>query len=128
MSSQQFVDIHLRGLVRQVVHAHNFNKASSKAVDIVVDLLGHYLELLTATCASFAQHAGRDAANVHDAVMALEELGMDMQDIMEWCERDGVELVPVGIERSGIVLRVDDENLRVRFEVLREGEGAFCFP
>ena len=80
----------------QVIHAHNFSKASSKAVDIVVDLLGHYLELLTATCASFAQHAGRDAANVHDAVVALGELGIDIQDIMEWCERDGVELSKFG--------------------------------
>lgn len=92
MSSQQFIDSQLKGLTNRVLHAHNFSKASSKALDVAVDLLSRYLELLAATCASFAQHAGRDAANVHDALMALEELGLDMNDIMEWCERDGIEL------------------------------------
>ncbi|KAF9513503.1 hypothetical protein BS47DRAFT_1344152 [Hydnum rufescens UP504] len=96
MSSQAFVEMHLRRLVRQVVHANNFTKASSKALDIVVHLLGHYLELLAAKCALFAQHTGRDGVNIHDALMALEESGMDVEDIMGWCGRDGVELSKFG--------------------------------
>lgn len=92
MSSEQFVGAQLRRLTSRIVHAHQFNKASSNAVDIIVDLLSRYLELLAGTCAQYAQHTGRTGANALDAVVALQELGLDVDELKDWCERDGLEL------------------------------------
>lgn len=82
----------LESATYRTLHAHNFTRSSSTASHVLTDLLSRYLHLLATTCAQYAQHAGRSGPTVGDAVLALDELGISVDDLTEFYETDGREL------------------------------------
>jgi histone H3/H4 len=76
----------------RTLHAHNFSRSSSQAAFVLSDLLARYLFLLTSSCAKYAQHSGRTSLTVQDALSALEEMGVDMEELSHYCRTEGREL------------------------------------
>lgn len=76
----------------ETLHAHNFSRASTQATQVLTDLLSRYLLLLSATCAKYAEHAGRLRLTAQDTVTALEELGLGVEELREYCAGEGREL------------------------------------
>lgn len=96
---------HLHKVTLETLNAVSFNRASTSASNVLTDLLSRYLNLLAVTCSQYAQHAGRNGANLHDAVNALEELGVDVEELLDWGKGEGIAL-----ERpNDAVLVKDDE-------------------
>lgn len=103
----------------QTLHANNFSRASTQATQVLTDLLSRYLTLLAATCAKYAEHAGRLRLSAQDTMEALGELGMNMEELSEYCTTEGRELS-----------RYARHSLR-RIEDLNEFKGQFdvsCVP
>ena len=71
------------------LHANNFSRASTQATQVLTDLLSRYLSLLSATCAKYAEHAGRLRLNAKDAAAALGELGVSVEELSEYCALEG---------------------------------------
>lgn len=82
----------LESATQRTLHAHAFSRASNQASLVLTDLLSRYLVLLTSTCAKYAHHAGRTTLNAHDALGTLEELGVSVQELNEYCATEGKEL------------------------------------
>ena len=82
----------LESATQRTLHAHAFTRSSNQASLVLTDLLSRYLSLLTSTCAKYAQHPGRTTMNMWDAVAALEELGVSLLDLNEYCATEGKEL------------------------------------
>ena len=82
----------LESATQKTLHANNFNRASSTATHILTDLLSRYLLLLSSTCARYAEHAGRTSVAVGDAVMALDELGVSLEELADYGEVEGRDL------------------------------------
>jgi len=82
----------LESATQRTLHAHAFSRSSSQASNVLTDLLSRYLALLTSTCAKYSQHAGRTTINVRDALGALEELGLSLDELNEYCATEGKEL------------------------------------
>ena len=76
----------------RTLHAHNFSRSSSQAVFVLSDLLSKYLLLLTSSCAKYAQHSGRMNLTVQDALSALEEMGVGMEELSDYCRTEGKEM------------------------------------
>ncbi|KAF9649688.1 hypothetical protein BDM02DRAFT_3142121 [Thelephora ganbajun] len=76
----------------RTLHAHNFSRSSSQAAFVLSDLLARYLFLLTSSCAKYAQHSGRMNLTIQDALSALEEMGIDMKELSDYCRTEGREL------------------------------------
>ena len=76
----------------RTLHAHSFSRTSSQAAFVLSDLLARYLFLLTSSCAKYAQHSGRVNLTVQDAFSALEEMGVDMDELSNYCRTEGREL------------------------------------
>lgn len=76
----------------RTLHAHNFSRSSSQAAFVLSDLLARYLSLLTSSCAKYAQHSGRMNLTIQDALSALEEMGVDMEELSHYCKTEGKEL------------------------------------
>ena len=76
----------------RTLHAHNFSRTSSQAAFVLSDLLAKYLFLLTSSCAKYAQHSGRMNLTVQDALSALEEMGVDLDELSDYCRTEGREL------------------------------------
>ncbi|KAF8200356.1 hypothetical protein BJ912DRAFT_1029788 [Pholiota molesta] len=64
----------LESATQRTLHAHAFSRSSSQASAVLTDLLSRYLTLLSATCAKYAQHAGRT------------------DELSEYCSTEGKEL------------------------------------
>lgn len=77
----------------RTLHAHNFNKSSTQATHTLTGVLSRYLALLAETCAQYAQHAGRTGVTVRDALAALEEIGIGIDDLREYVEGEAREMV-----------------------------------
>ncbi|KAF8583426.1 hypothetical protein K439DRAFT_1412174 [Ramaria rubella] len=77
----------------RTLHAHNFNKSSTQATHALSDALSRYLMLLAGTCARYAQHAGRTGVTVRDALAALEDIGVGIDELREYVEGEAKELV-----------------------------------
>ncbi|EJD36206.1 hypothetical protein AURDEDRAFT_117146 [Auricularia subglabra TFB-10046 SS5] len=77
--------------VHRTLHAHHFSRTSSQASLVLSDLLSRYMALLAGTCARYAEHAGRTNINAHDAVKALGELGVHMDELLEYGSTEGRE-------------------------------------
>jgi histone H3/H4 len=90
-SLQSAVHPHLHFTTLQVLSASSFNRASSSATNVLTDLLSRYLDLLALTCSQYAQHAGRTSANLYDALAALEEVGVDVNELMDWSKTEAAE-------------------------------------
>lgn len=82
----------LESATQRTLHAHSFSRSSSQASSVLTDLLSRYLTLLTSTCAKYAQHAGRTGLTVHDAIGALNELGVGVDELSDYCATEGKEL------------------------------------
>jgi hypothetical protein len=50
------------------------------------------MTLLSSTCAKYAQHAGRRSFVAQDALCALDELGVSMDELTEYCFSEGREM------------------------------------
>lgn len=82
----------LESATQRTLHAHAFSRSSSQASSVLTDLLSRYLALLTSTCAKYSQHAGRTGLTVRDAIGALNELGVDIDELSDYCATEGKEL------------------------------------
>ena len=82
----------LESATQRTLHAHAFTRSSNQASLVLTDLLSRYLSLLTSTCAKYAQHSGRTTMNMRDTAAALEELGVSLLDLNEYCATEGKEL------------------------------------
>ncbi|KJA22090.1 hypothetical protein HYPSUDRAFT_202355 [Hypholoma sublateritium FD-334 SS-4] len=82
----------LESATQRTLHAHAFSRSSSQASSVLTDLLSRYLSLLTSTCAKYSQHAGRTGLTVRDAIGALSELGVDIDELSDYCATEGKEL------------------------------------
>src|SRR5258708_2989513 len=87
--SEPIVLAQLEYAVYRILYAHQFSKSSRRPMNVLVDLLARYLGLLASTCASYAQHAGRESGNMFDAVLALQGLGSDISELIDWNNREG---------------------------------------
>jgi len=76
----------------RTLHAHNFSRSSSQAAFVLSDLLARYLFLLTSSCTKYAQHSGRMNLTIQDALSALEEMGVDLEELSNYCKTEGREL------------------------------------
>lgn len=76
----------------RALHAHSFSRSSSQASGVLTDLLSRYLQLLASSCVKYAQHAGRASITIRDAVCALDELGVGVDELSEYCTLEGMEL------------------------------------
>ncbi|KAI0087594.1 hypothetical protein BDY19DRAFT_954514 [Irpex rosettiformis] len=76
----------------ETLHANHFSRASTQATLVLTDLLSRYLTLLSTTCAKYAEHAGRLRLNARDAEHALHELGVDVEELGEYCVTEGREM------------------------------------
>ncbi|KAF5352897.1 hypothetical protein D9758_007876 [Tetrapyrgos nigripes] len=81
----------LESAIHRTLHAHSFSRSSSQASLVLTDLLHTYLTLLSSTCAKYAQHAGRTRLNARDALSALEELGVTLDELHEYGSTEGME-------------------------------------
>ncbi|KAF9451317.1 hypothetical protein P691DRAFT_699504 [Macrolepiota fuliginosa MF-IS2] len=76
----------------KTLHAHSFSRSSTQASLVLSDLLARYLALLSETCAKYAHHAGRSGLSVYDAVAALEEMGVGVEELSQYCSIEAKEL------------------------------------
>ncbi|OSX57908.1 hypothetical protein POSPLADRAFT_1155377 [Postia placenta MAD-698-R-SB12] len=82
----------LESATYKTLHAHNFSRSSSQATLVLTDLLSRYMTLLTSTCAKYAEHAGRLNVSIKDTASALDELGVGVEDLKEYCASEAREL------------------------------------
>ncbi|TFY52554.1 hypothetical protein EVJ58_g9951 [Rhodofomes roseus] len=82
----------LESVTHETLHAHNFARSSSQASAVLTDVLHRYLELLTTTCAKYAEHAGRLSLTIRDAASALDELGLGVDELQEYAAVEGRDM------------------------------------
>ncbi|KAF8797742.1 hypothetical protein BYT27DRAFT_6930415 [Phlegmacium glaucopus] len=82
----------LESATQRTLHAHAFSRSSTQASSVLTDLLSRYLALLTSTCAKYAQHSQRSSLSVRDAIGALDELGVNLDELKDYCATEGKEL------------------------------------
>jgi histone H3/H4 len=97
----------LESATHRTLHAHSFSRSSSQASLVLTDLLSRYLMLLSTTCAKYAQHAGRTGLSIRDAIGALDELGVSVDELSEYYSSEGKEL---GRYAFSSARRVEDLN------------------
>ncbi|KAF8480695.1 hypothetical protein JB92DRAFT_3149286, partial [Gautieria morchelliformis] len=97
----------------RTLHAHNFNKSSTQATHTLTDALSRYLALLAETCAQYAQHAGRTGVTVHDALAALEDIGIGIDELREYVEGEAKDM----IRYTGQTARRADELAEIKAAV-----------
>lgn len=76
----------------RTLHAHSFSRASATASHTLSDLLARYLALLAAECAKYAHHAGRSSLSIYDALSALDDLGVGMNELTDFAAIEAKEL------------------------------------
>ncbi|EKM52593.1 uncharacterized protein PHACADRAFT_261116 [Phanerochaete carnosa HHB-10118-sp] len=91
----------------EALHAHHFSKSSTQATNVLTDLLSRYLQVLASTCAKYAEHAGRLRLTARDAVCALDELGVGVEELNEYCATEGKEMARYAIHTAR---RLEDLN------------------
>ncbi|KAH8112115.1 hypothetical protein DFH11DRAFT_1609803 [Phellopilus nigrolimitatus] len=82
----------LESVTQKTLHAQNFSRASSQASHVLTDLLSRYVSLVATTCAQYAEHAGRASVSIGDAMLALDELGVSVDELADYAEGEGREL------------------------------------
>ncbi|KIK54643.1 hypothetical protein GYMLUDRAFT_249360 [Collybiopsis luxurians FD-317 M1] len=96
----------LESVTIRTLHAQNFSRSSTQASLVLTDLLARYLTLLASTCAKYAEHSGRTRLTAKDAVAALDELGVSIEELHEFGTTEGVELNRYALFKS--LRRVED--------------------
>ena len=86
----------LESVTQKALYAYNFNRASTQASHVLTDLLARYVSLLTSTCARYAEHAGRTFIAVPDAILALDEPGVSVEELRDYAQGDGREMLLEG--------------------------------
>jgi histone H3/H4 len=81
----------LESTTHRTLHANAFSRTSSQASLVLTDLLSRYLTLLLTTSAKYAQHAGRSDLTARDGLSALEELGVNLEELSDYVS-EGREL------------------------------------
>ncbi|KXN83979.1 hypothetical protein AN958_00626 [Leucoagaricus sp. SymC.cos] len=76
----------------KTLHAHNFSRSSTQSTLVLTDLLARYLALLSETSAKHAHHAGRTSLTAYDALAALEEMGVEIDELEEYFSIEVKEL------------------------------------
>ncbi|GJE95812.1 hypothetical protein PsYK624_120020 [Phanerochaete sordida] len=84
----------------ETLHAHHFSKASTQATNVLTDLLSRYLQVLASTCVKYAEHAGRLRLTARDAACALDELGVGVEELNEYCATEGKELARYAVHTA----------------------------
>lgn len=92
----------------KTLHAHSFTRSSTQASLVLTDLLSRYLSLLTSTCAQYAQHAGRTNLTARDALFALDEMGVNVDELSDYASVEGMELGRYAQQRTA--RRVEELN------------------
>ncbi len=82
----------LAAVAHRTLHAHSFTRSSAQATVVLTDLLSKYLLLLAATCSNYANHSGRTVFTARDALAALEELGVTLEELHGFASGEGKEL------------------------------------
>lgn len=82
----------LESSIHRTLHANSFSRASTQATFVLTDLLSRYLQLLTASCAKYSQHAGRSNISIRDVVGALDDLGLSVDELGEFFTLEGRDL------------------------------------
>lgn len=85
---------YLHAVTSLTLQSHSFSRSSSNAANVLTDLLARYLDLVATSCVQLAEHAGRDGAgvNIHDVIAALEDVGVGVEELMEFAEGEGKEM------------------------------------
>ncbi|KAF9260429.1 hypothetical protein L218DRAFT_962578 [Marasmius fiardii PR-910] len=96
----------LESTIHRTLHASGFSRSSSQASLVLTDLLSRYLTLLASTCGKYAEHAGRRRFTSVDAVLALDELGVSVEELKEFGSSEGLELNRYAAVKS--MRRVED--------------------
>ncbi|CAL1698028.1 unnamed protein product [Somion occarium] len=91
----------------ETLHAHNFSRSSTQATLVLTDLLSRYFTVLTTTCAKYAEHAGRSRLTAKDAICALDDLGVDVEELSEYCASEGKEMSRYAVHTAR---RIEDLN------------------
>lgn len=91
----------------ETLHAHHFSRASTQATLVLTDLLARYLTVLSSTCAEYAEHAGRLRITPQDAFNALDELGLGVDELREYCATEAREISRYAVHTRG---RAEDLN------------------
>ena len=81
----------LESVTQKTLFAHNFNRASTQASHVLTDLLSRYVSLLTSTCVRYAEHAGRTSVVIPDALLALDEIGVSVEELKDFAQGEGRE-------------------------------------
>ncbi|KAG7442800.1 uncharacterized protein BT62DRAFT_982303 [Guyanagaster necrorhizus] len=97
----------LESATHRMLHASTFSRSSSQASLVLTDLLSRYLALLSSTCAKHAQHAGRTKLTPMDALSALDELGVSLDELKEYGSTEGIELNRYAVKS---LRRIEDLN------------------
>ena len=79
-------------VVMKILHAHGFGRTSAQAMSVLSNLLSRYLVLLASACGHFSELAGRTTLSVHDLVACIQEFGINLDELGEYCTTEGVEL------------------------------------
>ncbi|KAG6855968.1 hypothetical protein H0H87_008909 [Tephrocybe sp. NHM501043] len=82
----------LESATHRTLHAQAFSRSSSQASMVLTDLLSRYLALVASTCAKYASHAGRTNITVNDALGALGDMGVELEELREYAGTEGREL------------------------------------
>ncbi|KAF9029534.1 hypothetical protein BDZ89DRAFT_1065316 [Hymenopellis radicata] len=90
----------LESATHRTLHATGFARSSSQASLVLTDLLSRYLTLLTSTCAKYAQHGGRTRLSSRDAISALDEMGVSLDELKDFGLTEGLELNRYAIKSS----------------------------
>ncbi|QRW26308.1 bromodomain associated protein [Rhizoctonia solani] len=88
---------HLHRATLRVLHSHNFSSSSSLASHTLTALYAEYLDLLARSFAAHSHHGGRTNPSWPDAVNALSEVGVDVDELSTWL---GTEAGEVGKNTS----------------------------
>lgn len=76
----------------KTLHAQSFSRSSSQAAHVLSSLLSQYMTLLASTCKRYSEHAGRNTISIKDVVLALDEVGVSVEELSEYCEGEGREM------------------------------------
>ncbi|KAG8964411.1 hypothetical protein FRC03_001812 [Tulasnella sp. 419] len=91
---------HVHSVTLRTLHSHNFTRTSSQASTVLTDVVVRFIDLLALTSVQHAEHAGRRGVNVFDAVAALEDVGMGIEELMEFVEGEGRDIARYSLVKA----------------------------
>ncbi|CAE6411885.1 unnamed protein product [Rhizoctonia solani] len=83
---------HLHRATLRILHSHNFSSSSSLASHTLTTLYAQYLDLLARSFAAHSHHSGRTNPTWSDAVNALSEVGVGVDELAAWLGTEAGEV------------------------------------